>query len=106
MDLKCRLCRLLTVLLYSFLTVLFDSAFVFDDVDDIIETLQLLLNQVLNEYIPVKQKRVRKVKQLDWFNDRIINAIKLAIRSSRKRGNQMIQTTGQNINVLNVLLLT
>ena len=26
-----------------------DSAFVFDDVDDIIETLQLLLNQVLNE---------------------------------------------------------
>ena len=51
-----------------------DSAFVFDDVDDIIETLQLLLNQVLNEYIPVKQKRVRKVKQPDWFNDRIINA--------------------------------
>ena len=61
-----------------------DSAFVFDDVDDIIETLQLLLNQVLNEYIPVKQKRVRKVKQPDWFNDRIINAIKTRDKELKK----------------------
>ena len=83
-----------------------DSAFVFDDVDDIIETLQLLLNQVLNEYIPVKQKRVRKLNSLTGLMIALLTLLKLAIRSSKKRGNQMIQMTGQNINVLNVLLLT
>ena len=61
-----------------------DSAFVFDDVDDIIETLQLLLNQLLNEYIPVKQKRKRKVKQADWFNDRIVNVIKTRDKELKK----------------------
>ena len=61
-----------------------DSAFVFDDVDDTLDAFELLLNQALKEHIPFKQKRVRKLKQPDWINDRIISAIKTRDKELKK----------------------
>ena len=53
-----------------------DSAFVFDDLDDVLDALELLLNEVARRHIPQKQKRVKKIKQPEWMNDRIVEAIK------------------------------
>ena len=61
-----------------------DSALVFDDVDDTLDAFELLLNQALKEHIPFKQKRVRKLKQPDWINDRIISAIKTRDKELKK----------------------
>ena len=61
-----------------------DSAFVFDDVGDVLDALELLLNQT------VKQQRVKKLKQPDWMNDRIVNAIKQhdnELKRARKSNN-------------------
>ena len=52
-----------------------DSAFVFDDVCDVLDALELLLNQTVKQHIQLKQKRVKKPKQPDWMNDRVVNAI-------------------------------
>ena len=67
-----------------------DSAFVFDDVDDILNALELVLNQAVKEHIPLKQKRVKKSKQPDWLNNSIINAITQRdkeLREARKSNN-------------------
>ena len=53
-----------------------DSAFVFDDLDDVLDALELLLNEAVRRHIPQKQKRVKKLKQPDWMNERIVEAIK------------------------------
>ena len=52
-----------------------DSAFVFDEIDDIYDTLDLILNEALNSHIPSKQKRVKNIKQPAWINDVIVSAI-------------------------------
>ena len=52
-----------------------DSAFIFDDVNDILATLGSLLNQVLDDHIPQKQRRVKKHKQPAWITNEIIEAI-------------------------------
>jgi hypothetical protein len=38
-----------------------DSAFVFDEIDDICDALDLILNEVLKSHFPSKQKRVKKL---------------------------------------------
>lgn len=38
-----------------------DSAFVFDEIDDICDALDLILNEALKSHIPFKQKRVKKL---------------------------------------------
>ena len=53
-----------------------DSAFVFDDVDDKLDALELILSEVVKKHIPKKQKRVKKTKQLAWINEDIVSAIK------------------------------
>jgi hypothetical protein len=52
------------------------SAFVFDEVDDALDALELILNEVLKVHLTSKQKRVKKSKQPAWINDGIISAIK------------------------------
>ncbi len=67
-----------------------DSAFVFDDIDDVLDALELLLNQTVKQHIQLKQKRVKKLKQPDWMNDRIVNAIKQRdneLKRARKTNN-------------------
>jgi hypothetical protein len=38
------------------------SAFVFDEVDDALDALELILNEVLKVHLTSKQKRVKKSK--------------------------------------------
>ena len=52
-----------------------DSAFVFDEIDDICDALDLILNEALKSHIPSKQKRVKKIKQPAWINADIVSAI-------------------------------
>jgi hypothetical protein len=37
-----------------------DTAFVFDEIDEILDTLENLLNNDLNQHIPIKEKRVKR----------------------------------------------
>lgn len=53
-----------------------DSAFVFDDVDDTLDALELILSEVVKKHIPKKQKRVKKTKQPAWIDENIVSAIK------------------------------
>ena len=52
------------------------SAFVFDDLDDVLDTFELLLGETDKRHIPNKQKRVKKQKEPEWMNERIVDAIK------------------------------
>ena len=53
-----------------------DSAFVFDDVDDTLDALELILGEVVKKHIPKKQKRMKKTKQPAWIDENIVSAIK------------------------------
>ena len=53
-----------------------DSAFVFYDVDDNLDALELILSEVVKKHIPKKQKRVKKTKQPAWIDENIVSAIK------------------------------
>ena len=66
-----------------------DSAFVFDEIDDICDALDLILNEALKSHIPSKQKRVKKIKQPAWINATIVNAIK-------KRDNELKKARSSN----------
>lgn len=34
-----------------------DNVFIFDDVDDVLETLELLLNQIVKDHVPIKAEK-------------------------------------------------
>ena len=53
-----------------------DSAFVFDDVDDTLDALELILSEVVKKHISKKQKCVKKTKQPTWIDEDIVSAIK------------------------------
>ena len=53
-----------------------DSAFVFDDVDDTLDAFESILSEVVKKVIPKKQKRVKKTKQPSWIDKNIVSAIK------------------------------
>ena len=53
-----------------------DSAFVFDDVDDTLDALELILSEVVKKHIPKKQKRVKKTKQPAWIDEKIVSVRK------------------------------
>ena len=53
-----------------------DSTFVFEDVDDTLDALELILSEVVKKDIPKKQKRVKKTKQPAWIDENIVSAIK------------------------------
>ncbi len=52
-----------------------DSAFIFDEIDDVCDALNLLLNEALKSHILCKQKRVRKIKHQTWVNADIVSTI-------------------------------
>ena len=58
---------------------LWDSAFVFDDVDDKLDALELILSEAVKKHIPKKQKRVKKIKQPSWIDEDIASAIRNVI---------------------------
>ncbi|CAB3982545.1 Hypothetical predicted protein, partial [Paramuricea clavata] len=53
-----------------------DSAFVFDDANDTVYAWYEIFNDVVNEYLPLKQKRVKRNTQPKWFNNIIGEDIK------------------------------
>lgn len=52
-----------------------ETAFMFDDVDDSLDAIEVMLNEVLKDHLKKKQKRVKKVKQPAWINYDIIKSI-------------------------------
>ena len=48
----------------------------FDNVDDTLDALELILSEVVKKHIPKKQKRVKKTKQPSWIDENIVSAIK------------------------------
>ena len=52
-----------------------DTAFIFDDSDDILSALECMLNTVFDKHIPFKQKRVKKPLQPALMNDQITKLI-------------------------------
>ena len=53
----------------------FDVLEIIVNPDDALKYFYNCLNSLLMEHIPIKEKRVKKPKQPDWFNDEIKNAI-------------------------------
>ena len=53
-----------------------DTAFVFDEIDEILDTLENLLNNVLNQHITIKEKRVKRQSQPAWMTREVLQSIR------------------------------
>ena len=53
-----------------------DSAFVFDDINDIADSIEKMLIEVVDMYMPLNHKRVKKQNQPAWMSDEIMNSIR------------------------------
>ena len=63
-------------LIRSLEEVPWDTAFVFDEIDEILDTLENLLNNVLNQHIPIKEKRVKRQSQPAWMTREVLQSIR------------------------------
>ena len=52
-----------------------DTAFIFDETDDIVDARYKIFTNVLDDYAPMMQKRVKKISQPKWFTDDLKNEI-------------------------------
>ena len=57
-----------------------DTAFLFDEVDDIVNTWYCLFNEAVNANVPLKQKRVRDYTKPKWLSPEILRLMKLRDR--------------------------
>ena len=53
-----------------------DCAFVFEDPNDVVDAWYKIFNGIIDEHLPLKQKRVKRKVQPKWFNAEILNGIK------------------------------
>lgn len=53
-----------------------DCAFVFEDTNDVVDAWYNVFNDVIDEHLPLKQKRVKRKVQPKWFNTEIVKGIK------------------------------
>ena len=53
-----------------------DTAFVFEDTDDIVDSWYKIFNDVLGNHIPIKQKRVKRRAQPNWFTSDLIDDLR------------------------------
>lgn len=53
-----------------------DCAFVFDDPNDVVDTRYEIFNGFVDNFLPLKNKRVKRKTQPKWFNDNIVEQIK------------------------------
>ena len=65
-------------------TAPWDCAFVFDDINDIVDAWYKILKAVVNEHLPLKQKRVKRRNQPKWFNANILKEIRTRDNSLKK----------------------
>ncbi|KAL9972249.1 hypothetical protein ACROYT_G018520 [Oculina patagonica] len=52
-----------------------DIAFVFDDLNDVLNTMETMLNDVLDRHMPLKSKRVKKPNQPAWMTKEILSSM-------------------------------
>ena len=57
-------------------SVPWDVIKVFDTVDDALDTWYSLFSDVIDKHVPLKQHRVKKIKQPEWLTSEIIDSIK------------------------------
>ena len=53
-----------------------DCAFVFEDTNDVVDAWYNVFNDIIDEHLPLKQKRVKRKIQPKWFNTEILKGIK------------------------------
>ena len=53
-----------------------DSAFVTNNVNDVLQTVETMLNEILDKHIPFKSKRVKKPSQPAWMTKEIVQSIR------------------------------
>ena len=53
-----------------------DSAFVFEEVDDVIDAWYYLFNDAINTHVPLIKKRVKNETQPKWFTSELLELIK------------------------------
>ena len=53
-----------------------DSAFVFEDVDDIVDSWYCLFNEAVNIHMPLKKKRIKYDMQPKWLTSELLELIK------------------------------
>ena len=53
-----------------------DSAFVTNNVNDVLQSVETMLNEILDKHIPFKSKRVKKPSQPAWMTKEIVQSIR------------------------------
>ena len=88
-------------------TAPWDCAFVFDDINDIVDAWYKILKAVVNEHLPLKQKRVKRRNQPKWFNANILkeirtrdNSLKKARKSNLERDWDLYKRANNNVSSL------
>ena len=61
-----------------------DTAFVFEDTEDIVDSWYKIFTDILDSHIPVKEKRVKKNAQPIWFTSEINEAMKKKRQTSKE----------------------
>ncbi len=52
-----------------------DTAFIFDEIDDIVDAWYQIFNTVLDNYAPIRQKRVKRASRPKWFTE-VLNQLR------------------------------
>ena len=82
-------------------SVPWDVVKVFDTVDDALDTWYSLFSDIIDKHVPLKQHRVKNVKQPDWLTPEIIDSIKT--RDHYKAIGDMTQYRMWRNNVVNLI---
>ena len=53
-----------------------DTAFVFDDINDVLSSIETMFNDVLDQHIPLKSKRVKRLNQPIWMTKEVLHSMK------------------------------
>ena len=53
-----------------------DANFIFDDINDVLSSIETMLNDVLDRHIPLKSKRVKRTNQPVWMTKEIPHSMK------------------------------
>ena len=70
------------------------TAFVVEDPNDVVDTWYKIFNGIIDEHLPLKQKRVRRKVQPKWFNDKILKGIKARDKLLKKDRKTKQRATG------------
>ena len=72
-----------------------DSAFIFDDPDDVVDAWYVIFQGLVDRFLPLKHKRVKRKSQPKWFNNNISSTdLRSAINFSLKPTKAVPTTTG------------